>query len=355
MSFSKQISIAELIKRHRALDKALTDGRDSFVSEWNCDHPFVDEFLGPMLAGILPEVKRGEYIYLDERPGITQAAVEFHQKRESLKLSRKNVLAGAGSSSLLAAFVLWLINQGVRQVHYLPPIYHTLHFFFQLLGIEAIPVSRKHAFQPNFDMRLPERSGILFLSDPIWYAGKRLPREMATAIGLWQERTGSLVFVDGSFQYLSWNKGSLEETASLNQELTFRLVCPTKALAVHSYRFSYLLHPSRFHSDLTFLYENLVGSVAGVNLAFGIRALQLLATERSNHPLAEFLRETFEKLCMLGVLRTEIRPDCGYYVFAVPLKPVPNQVAMGQEYFELAGYPDHVRVNLMAAHRIYLS
>lgn len=355
MPFSKQISISELIERHYSLDKALIEGRHSFLSEWNGDHPFVDEFLGPMLAGILPEVKRGEYIYLDERPAITQAAVEFHQKHESLDLSRANVLAGAGSSSLLAAFVLWLVKRAVRKVYYLPPIYHTLHFFFQLLGIEAIPVSRKQAFQLNFEMRLPEQSSILFLSDPIWYAGKRLPSETTTAIGQWQERTNSLVFIDGSFQYLNWSSNSREETAFLNKELTFRLICPTKALAVHSFRFSYLLHPSRFHTDLTFLYENLVGSVAGGNLAFGSRALQLLTTERRNRPLAEFLRETFEQLCMLGVLKTEIRPDCGYYVFAVPLKPVPNQVAMGQEYFELADYPDHVRVNLMAARRIYLS
>src|SRR5260370_33513020 len=98
------------------------------------------------------------------------------------------------------------------------------------------------------------------------------------------------------------------------------MICPTKALAVHSFRFSYFLHPYPFHDDLTFIYESLVGSVAGGNLAFGKRALQVLSSERSNRQLAEFLRETFEQLNTLGFLRTEIAPDCGYYVFAVPLR-----------------------------------
>jgi len=354
MSFSKEISITELVNRHRALDLVLATGRDSFLSEWNCEHPFVKEFLGPTLAGILPDVKAGDYIYLDERPAVMQAVLNFHQKHESPDLGPTNVLAGAGSSSLLAAFILWLVRQGVRRVHYLPPIYHTLHYFFKLLNIDAIPVSDKHAFEIGFEMTLPKDTSILLFSDPIWYAGKQVPAETVAAIALWQERTGSLVFVDGSFQYLSWNDKSYEHTASLSKELTFRMICPTKALAVHSFRFSYLLHPSPFHDDLTFLYESMVGSVAGGNLAFAKRALQVLSSERSNRPLAKFLGDTFEQLNARGFLRTEITPDCGYYVFAVPLKTVRNQVAMGQDYFELAGYPNHVRINLMAARRIYL-
>lgn len=353
MSFSKAIPISELIDQHRALDDALTRGRNSFLSEWNCNHPFVNEFLGP-LAGILAGVNPGDYIYLDERPLIANAVVDFHKTHERVEYIPRNVLAGAGSSSLLAAFILWLVKQDIRRVYYVPPIYHTLHYFFRLLNVEATPVSHKHAFEPGFELKLPDGSSVLFVSDPIWYAGRQLPAEAFNCIQSWQDRTESLVFVDGSFQYLNWYDRAPENTASLNKDLTFRLICPTKALAIHSFRFSYLLHPSRFHSDLTFLYENLIGSVAAGNLAFGSRALEVLSTERNNRPLAVFLRDTFDALTTRGILKTDITPDCGYYVFAVPLEPLRDQVAMGPKYFELAGYSDHVRINLMVARRFYL-
>src|ERR1700741_3184203 len=113
---SKAPSTSSLIERHRALDLRLRQCRDSFLSEWNCSHPFAAEFLGPKLAGMTSEFSTGDYIYLDERPAIAEAVQAFHKKRESLDLSAANVLAGAGSSSLLAAFVFWLVRQDIRRV-----------------------------------------------------------------------------------------------------------------------------------------------------------------------------------------------------------------------------------------------
>jgi aspartate/methionine/tyrosine aminotransferase len=354
MSNQTATSTSSLIERHRLLDVTLRQCRESFLSDWNCSHPFAAEFLGPQLAGLATEFSTGDYIYLDERSAIAEAVQTFHKKREALDLCAPNVLAGAGSSSLLAAFAFWLVRQHIRRVFYIPPLYHSMHYFLNLLNIAAVPVSSRQAFEAAFDLSLPDARCLLMFCDPIWYAGKRVPAELIAEIAAWQNRTGSTVFVDGSFQYLQWEPQSRENTSSLNTELTFRLICPTKALAVHSFRFSYLLHPAKYHDDLAFLYESMMGSVAVANLVFGKRSVSVLSSDRGNRPLSEFLKNTFAELVDRGFLRTEIAPDCGYYVFAVPRISVSNQVAMDQEYFELTGYPDYVRINLMAARRIYL-
>ena len=357
MLVGKRLPISQLIEKHRALDRVLSGHRDYFLSDWNGTHPFMADFLGPSLAGFGKDVVAGDYIYLEELPAITQAIIRFHRSLESLDIQSANILAGAGSSSLLAAFALWLSNQGIQKIYYLPPLYHTFHYFLSLLKINAIPVSPKQAFESGFSMSLPDESTFLALCDPIWYAGKHVRETVINAISLWQERTGSLVFVDGSFQYLSWSPLLSEATSSLNQSRTFRLVCPTKALAIHSYRFSYLLHAAQFHADLTFLYESLVGSAGVGNLAFGRRALEVLSSEVSNRPLRDFLRSTFLQLVETGALQTTIEPDCGYYVFAKPIKNAPcteERIMMDQDFFELTGYPGHGRINLMVARKMYL-
>jgi hypothetical protein len=351
----KEFSVADLIERHRALDTLLRDRRNSFLSDWNGTHPFVDDFLGPSLSRLTPDALAGEYIYPDERPAITDAIRQFHRTVESLELQASNVLAGAGSSSLLASFALWLAKRKTQHIYYIPPLYHSLHYFLALLNITARPISSTQVFDRTFELKLPKESTVLMFCDPIWFAGKHVPPEVIKAISSWQQRTGSLILVDGSFQYLSWSGKRDEITSTLDPDLTFRLVCPTKALAIHAYRFSYLLHPAVFHDDLTFLYESLVGSIGIGNLLFGLRALEVLSSPRGNRPLADFLSDTFKALVQRGFVRTDIEPDCGYYAFAIPLVPLDNHVVMGQDYFELDGYPTHVRVNLMVARRLQLA
>jgi hypothetical protein len=357
MPVGKTLPVSSLIERHRALDLRLAERRDGFLSDWNGTHPFVHDFLGPSLVSLGKEAVAGDYIYLDERPAITESITRFHRNVESLDIQFTNVLAGAGSSSLLAAFALWLSRQGVEKIYYLPPIYHTLHYLLDLLRIEAIPLTTKHAFQPGYAFTLPDEPTVLAFCDPLWYAGKHVPASVITAISEWQERTGSLVFVDGSFQYLSWSPRLSETTSLLNPSRTFRVICPTKALAIHSYRFSYLLHPSQYHADFTFLYESLVGSAGVGNLAFGRRALEVLSTKDNTLSLRNFLRNTFLQLLETGAIQTKIEPDCGYYVFAKPLKNAesPNeQIVMDQDFFELTGYPGYGRINLMVARKLYL-
>jgi aspartate/methionine/tyrosine aminotransferase len=180
-----------------------------------------------------------------------------------------------------------------------------------------------------------------------------VPSETISAIGEWQRRTGSLVFIDGSFQYMQWDGTRREQTSTLEQELTFRLISPTKSLAIPFFRFAYLLHPSQFHDDFLFLYENIVGGANITDLAFARRSLEVLSKPESNGSLTTVLRDTYEHLVRRGLIRTEIIPECGYFVFALPKVELPGQAAMNQDYFELKNYPGYIRINLMVARHIF--
>src|SRR6185437_16221529 len=67
-----------------------------------------------------------------------------------------------------------------------------------------------------------------------------------------------------------------------------------------------------------------------------------------NYTLTAYLQQTYQSLLERGLLRTRIVPNCGYFTFAVPPAGTARTV-MDQDYFELTGYPDHVRINLMLA------
>jgi hypothetical protein len=102
------------------------------------------------------------------------------------------------------------------------------------------------------------------------------------------------------------------------------------------------------------LYENLVGSTSVSDLLFARRALHVLSSRHSNTVLTSFLRDTYHKLSRKGIIETRITPDCGYFVFGLHKMKLSNEVAMNEEFFELKGYPNYVRINLMKAEQLYL-
>ena len=348
-------SLAYLIEKHHLLDESLRDERDHFVSDWNGAHPFVKKFLGRTLRRATADLDPllSQYIYFDEQPLVLKAVCHLHSKLDGLNLSNDNVVAGPGASSVLVLLSLWLLHRGYTEVFYIPPLYYTLHYFLKLLGIRLRPVSGRHVFESRAMLNLPARHrSVLLLCDPIWYAGRRVPLPVMCAIRDWQRKTESLVLIDGSFQYMQWDGTRKEYSSLLDPELTFRLISPTKSLAIPSFRFAYLLHPKAFHKQLVFLYENIVGGSNALDLAFAHRALEVLTSDEANRPLTMFLERTYQCLTDRGLFKTEIAPDCGYFVFGIPGFRLPNQVAMNEEYFELRGYSNYVRVNLMLADRL---
>lgn len=346
--------LESLIERHRLLDSLIEPQRDLFISDWSCENPFVEELLGPELSDLASRrVSSASYIYFDEEQSVLEAICNFHLNKERFNISPANVAAGPGSSSFLTAFSLWLRQCGYTEIYYLPPLYHTLHFMLESVDINATPVSTSHSFEDNFTMRLPPQHTVLLMCDPVWYAGKSVHQKHIEIIADWQQATRSLVFVDGSFQYMKWDGNRSESTSLLDPELTFRLVCPAKALAIPQFRFAYLLHPRETHHDLLFLYESIVGGASTSDLIFARRALQILEGELTSHIMTDFFKNTYKELVGRKLIKTTIEPDCSYFVFAAPVARPAGLIAMDGSYFELKGYSGYCRINLMTARRIY--
>jgi len=343
-----------LVLKHRLLDNAIETNRDQFLSDWNCDNPLIEQLLGRELSSLIRGGRlRDSYIYFDEDESLLESIRNFHSQAEGLALSHNNIVAGPGSSSFLAAFAIWLRRCGYTDVYYIPPLYHTFYYLLESLDINVTPVATLHAYEAQYSMNLPSHHSVLLMCDPVWYAGRCVPMAQISTIADWQRATRSLVFVDGSFQYMKWSQERSERTAALDPELTFRLVCPAKALAVPFFRFAYLLHPSSTHDDLVFLYESTVGGASASDLAFARRALNVLtASDSINRLMPDYFRSVYYALVERELIRTTIIPECGYFVFAIP--QVPSDLPlMDQSYFELQGYPGYGRINLMAARRIY--
>jgi len=349
-------SLAELIEAHHRLDTPIQEHRENFLSDWNVEHPFVREFLTKRLWKLLdnPTLESG-YVYFDEQREVSDAICEFHASADGLRLQNENVIAGPGSTSLLTAFCLWLVQRKTEEVFYVPPLYYTMHFVLRALNIRARPISGRQAFEPDFVLRLPNKQIVLLLTDPVWFAGKRTPQHHVNQIANWQRETGSLVLVDGSFQYMQWSGSRSEFTSALDPEKTFRVISPTKSLAIPSFRFAYLLMPKRFRKSFLFLYENIVGSASIADLIFAKRALNVLISAKSNHMLTDFLQKIYESLVAQQFIKTEIIPECGYFTFANVTSKLRNQTVMGGEYFELKRYPNYARVNLLKAHAVFLN
>ena len=339
--------LTELVRRHRDLDRLLVDSRTGFVSDWEGSHPYVKSFLGHLSSQVTPE--EGRYVFFDEHESVLDAIAAFHRNLENLTIDRSNVVAGPGSSSFLTALSLWLLHKGYDELYYVPPIYYTFHFFLRLLGIRVRPVSGRQPFERGFRMNLPNRRSALLMSDPIWYAGKRLSCATVEAIKDWQLRTDSIVIVDGSFQYMQWDGRRQERTSQLELNQTIRLICPTKALAIPFFRFAYALHPARYHDDFLFIYESIVGGASASDLAFAARSMEVLSGEDGNKLLTNHLREVYEELIADRLIETCVTPECGYFAFAIPQSRLPVTTAMDESYFELKRYPGYFRINLMKA------
>lgn len=322
-------------------------GARPFISDYHGGHPFVEDYLGDLascaLAG-LGDVTR--YAAIDEDRRLREKIVLFHRRYDGMEYSTDQVLAGAGSSMLLGTFCTWLMLAGYSQVHYIPPIYYKFAYLFKRYNIEPIPVSDLHAFQSDFQLRLPKRKTALVFSDPIWYTGRKVPCEVLDTIKAWQLNTGSLVFVDGTFQYMQWDGTSAEASAQLLADQTLRLVCPTKFLSLHGYRCAWLLVPTLLRDTLAELHLNLHGEASLADRLFAHRACDVMF-DGGNHKLLDHVQRNYQRLLNKGTLDEIFDIETGYFLFARPRTPHARFLSMGQDFFELSGYPHHIRINLL--------
>ncbi len=250
---------------------------------------------------------------------------------------QQRAVFAAGSSPLLASVCAWLAAGGVQEVFCVQPLYFSLVWNLKLHGIRARPVSGHQPYEPEFRMNLPERRTVLLLADPIWYAGLSVPAAAVGDIARWQAKTGSTVVVDGSFQYFGLvAQGEL--TAGLDPDLTVRLVCPTKALALHGHRFSYALAPVALADGIGRVLSMLDGSGSVALTACGRVALEEMGLGRVGAGLAGLARSRHSALRARGVIAAPWTPDCGYFTFE-RLEPVPAGPLMDGGFFGQKRFP----------------
>ncbi|MBO1414863.1 pyridoxal phosphate-dependent aminotransferase [Streptomyces sp. FH025] len=343
-------SLFHMLDLHEAVERERLDpGGRLFVSDYNGGHPFVADYLGPLAhtpAHLLGDVTR--YSAIDEDPALRAKIARLHSTYDDVPYGPGNVIPAGGSSSLLGTLCTWLHLTGVRKVHYLPPVYYKLAYFFRQFGIEPVRVSDLHAHQDGFAPELPDERTVLLLTDPLWYTGRPVPAEVLKRIGEWQRATGSLVFVDGTFQYLRWDGTRREESAAaLPVELTLRLVSPTKYLSIHGHRCAHLLVPEHLRETLAELHINLHGDVTLADRLFAHRAAELMLDGEGNRRLVEHIRANHQRLLDSGALRASAPVETGFFLFAEPVAPAERLLALEQRHFELTGYDGFVRINLL--------
>jgi histidinol-phosphate/aromatic aminotransferase/cobyric acid decarboxylase-like protein len=270
-----QDDLSFLLQRHAELEEKYGDGGGGrFLSGWQCENPWIEQ-IRALVDEQIRKIDSGQYLYLDSDAIVKEEVYRFHRSIDGAMPD--NHFCGSGASSIIFTLCAWLCQQDIQEIYYIPPLYFSLHFALRLFGIRARAISGKHAFEPGFSFNLPSERSVLLFADPIWYAGIPLCDEIIKSLVEWQSRTGSLIFVDGSFQYAKWEGQRPELSASFDSEHTARLICPTKALASHGYRFAYCLLPKAMHASISHIYANIYGSASVDNLAFARIALTAMA------------------------------------------------------------------------------
>jgi aspartate/methionine/tyrosine aminotransferase len=339
--------IGALLARRRALELEHGDGdTGNFLFGWQCENPFAAGLLA-RTRELTRQVNYVPYSYLEDEPSLTPAIVALH--RGFGEPPPDDVFSGSGAMSIIFTFASWLRNNGVEEVYFVPPIYFSFHFALRLLGIRARAITALHAFEPRFRMNLPEKKCVLIISDPIWYAAQPVPDPVIDLLIDWQARTQSTIFVDGSFQYMSWDDQVAEPTSRLDSDLTIRLISPTKSLAVAGYRFAYCLLPRRWRLDFAHTYTNIYGSANAETLVFAPLAIQEMASRTLTESLVGLMRQRHAALRERGSIESRLEPRRGFFAFERINAALPDgYLTMGGEYFSQPRFEGYARINLLS-------
>jgi aspartate/methionine/tyrosine aminotransferase len=221
-------------------------------------------------------------------------------------------------------------------------------------GIRARAITGFHSFELNNLPDLPDKETVLIVADPVWYAGIPVPQFIIDGLLSWQRKTGSLIFVDGSFQYMRWDSRTLEPTSRLDPKRTIRLVSPTKSLAIHGYRFAYALLPSDIKPKFSNSYTNICGSGAADNIAFAHEAISAMVDRNLTNKLIQRAASRHRSLRSKGIIESPLNPEAGYFVFEkINIKLPEDSLRMEGKYFGQPRYPGHTRLNLLST-KFYL-
>jgi aspartate/methionine/tyrosine aminotransferase len=344
---AREIAPSLLLRRHSELAELHHDGDNGrFLSGWQCANPW-SNVLVERVRLLRSHIDSSEYHSLNDDTAVQEALLEFHRTVD--RQQPQALFLGEGASSIIFSFCAWLKDAGVTDVFYIRPLYFALHFALRLFGIRARPVSARQAYEAEFTMNLPATTAILLVSDPVWYAGVPLPDKVVDKIVKWQRKTASWIFVDGSFQYMRWDGRPEEATARLDETRTIRVVCPTKALALHGYRFAYATVPASVYTKLVQLYTYIYGSDTAESIALARAAIAEVNDRTIIDSLARLAADRHGDLRRRGIINAAWNPCCGYFVFERINVPVRDEaILMDGSFFEQRRHCDARRVNLLS-------
>lgn len=343
-----------LLQKHSDLDFLCRHPGDRiFVSDWYCRHPFSLEYL-PTDATVL---KQSEdllnYCFQNDTHEIHDEIRTFHLNNDGVLYTNDNIYIGAGTTGLLTAQMLMLVELGIKRLWYLRPLYYTFYYLARIFNIELIPVCDAPLNRSGIELRLPHENCWLLVCDPIWFMGRSIEAEYIEQIRQWQRRTESKVIVDGAFQYMKWNVNDrYESTSKLNRDLTFRTICPTKSLALHGVRFAYTLLPERYRENMRYAYANSFGSSCVFSHYAAKRIMEVLNSPESNSKLLSYIQHRYKEFLGRNIFTDYLEARATYFVFVVMNGDLSKYIAMDQVFFDTANYPGHVRFNLLLPHDI---
>jgi len=345
------ISSDEMLSLHRELDdRSRAPGRSRFISGWQTFHPYSGDYLNISRELARSAPRSDQYSFISDSARLVEAIRRFHAHTDQVDYPPEAVFATCGSSPLLTSFFFALRELGVADVCYVPPIYYACHYQCRSLGIDIQQVADGPLHDASVAMALPDRRTALVLCDPIWVFGTTVHRTHLETIRDWQLATGSVVLVDGTFQYTKWDMGDrIELTSVLAPELTFRIVCPTKSLAVHGVRFAYMLLPPALRESVRYACSNITGATGVANERFALRLMEVLNSPVSNQDLVRYIKKTHDFLGENKVILAQpYAPVASYYTFAeLNETAVENALVMDERFFGISGYGSNVRVNLL--------
>ncbi len=338
-------SAIELLAKHAELEEKLGDGDGgNFISGWQCVNPWHN-----LITAEIDERRRQlsdrEYMYADRFSSLEESFVQLHASLDRTLPQR--IIFGAGSTVLLLLAASWLSTKEKHEIYYVTPMYFTLHSALKILGIRCRPVNGLQPYEQEFSLNLPEDGGVLVVTDPVWYSGTKIANHTMEQIRIWQRSTNSLVVVDGSFQYMDWSHSDIELTATLDPSLTLRVVCPTKQLAVHGFRASYMLVPDSQYREVLTLHSHLFGSASIDTIAFLLAGANLLK-QKFRYLLADYAHHRYVQLRAAGLITAPWQSNSGYFCFERFAKADSIPLLMDGSYFEQPRFPGFYRINLLS-------
>ncbi len=348
-----EVSAQSIIDANSALDQALDDAPADlvFLSDSSLPNPTTSTLLSRYRRELERQLDSEWQMYylMEKDPGLSEQIRRFHAAMAESLPPEQEFVAGTGSAAFLSTILSWARERGEKRAVICSPPYVKVPHWLQQLGFAT-----KIAYDPltiePLDFTLPEERSFAILTDPIWFAGRRVPMGLISRLREWQERTGSLVFVDGTFQYMAWRQPLYERSSLLDPERTIRLVCPTKSLAAHGFRFAYAIAPPGIARELKDLYRLMHGAASFADGAFAQVAMKSLLSPVSNRGLVGDAARRARALAASSRCLQMIPPESGYFVFMRPAPGILSSsvLAMDPSCFGLAGYEDFIRVNVLS-------